>query len=81
MDSVIANLDLYKAEHCRFVREGITLLELALWKAKLGEQEGYAAEGGPPKAKVDAEFARKNKRIICGAEIVIKNVLLFLQLE
>ena len=81
MELVHDRLDYYKAEHCRYVKEGITLLELALWKAKLGEQEEYAQEGQRKKAKIDAECSRKNKRITCGADMVIKNVLPFLQLE
>ena len=81
MDSVIDKLEQYKSEHCRYVKEGITLLELALWKAKLDEKEEYAAEGKPKKPKVDAESARKDKRMICGADMVISNVLPFLQLE
>ena len=35
MDSVIDKMDLYKAEHHRYVKEAVTLLELAVWKAKL----------------------------------------------
>ena len=81
MDSVIDKLDLYKSEHCRYVKEGITLLELALWKAKLDEKEEHAAEGKPKKAKIDAEIVRKDKRMTCGADTVINNVLPFLQLE
>ena len=81
MDLVIDKMDHYKSEHCRYVKEGITILELALWKAKLGEKEEYAAEGKSKKAKVDAESARKEGRITCGADMVIKNVLPFLQLE
>ena len=76
MDSFIDKTDHYKSEHCRYVKEGISLLELALWKAKLDEKEEYAAEG-----KVDAESTRVQRRITCGADIVIKNVLPFLQLE
>ena len=76
MDSVIDKMDHYKAEHCRYVKEGITLLELALWKAKLGEKD----ERRTKKVKIDAESARKDKRITCGADTVIKNVLPFLQL-
>ena len=38
-------------------------------------------EGKTKKAKVDAESARRERRLTCGAEIVIKNVLQFLQLE
>ena len=84
MDSVIDKIDHYKAEHCRYVKEGVTLLELALWKAKLDEKEEHEcdeAEGRAKKAKVDIETARKDKRMICGADMVINNVLPFLQLE
>ena len=82
MEMVLYKMDRFKVQHCRYVKEGITLLELALWKAKLGEQEEYAEEGQrKKKAKVDAECSRKDKRITCGADIVIKNVLPFLQLE
>ena len=80
MNSVIDKLDHYKSEHYRYVKEGITLLELALWKAKLDEKGEYAAEGKPKKAKIDEEIARKDKRMTCGADIVINNVLPFLQL-
>ena len=83
MDSFFDEIDHYKVEHGRYVREGITLLKLALWKAKLGEKEEYEckAEGKTKKAKVDVESARKDKRMICGADMVINNVLPFLQLE
>ena len=77
MDSVIDKMDHYKAEHCRYVKEGITLLELALWKAKLCEEEDKCEEG---KTKKASESARKEKRITCGADVVIKNVIPFLQL-
>jgi len=80
MDSVMDKMDHYKAEHHRYLKEAITLLELALWKAKLGEEDN-CAEGRTKKAKVDAESARKERRITCGADIVVKNVLPFLQLE
>ena len=81
MHSVLDKMDHYKAEHHRYVKEGMTLLELAVWKTKLGEKEDYAAEGRTKKAKVDAESYRRDKRITCGADTVIKNVLPFLQLE
>ena len=89
---VMEKLRRYVYEHCRYVREGITLLELALWKAKLGEKEVFHqswwgslvthiwGEGRKKKVKVDAASARKESRITCGADIVIKNVLPFLQL-
>ena len=78
MDSVIDEFEHYKSEHCRYVKEGITLLELALWKAKLCEKED---ERKTKKAKIDAEIARKERRVTCGADMVIKNVLPFLQLD
>ena len=84
MGRVIDRMDHYKAEHYRYVKEGITLLELALWKAKLGEkdnEDGSSEERQTKKAKVDSESARKERRITCGADVVIKNVLPFLQLE
>eukprot|EP00984_Skeletonema_dohrnii_P007144 scaffold2577_cov104-Skeletonema_dohrnii-CCMP3373.AAC.6 len=83
MESVIDKMDHYKAEHRSYVKEAITLLELALWKAKLGEKEdSYSAEGRrTKKAKLDVDSARKERRITCGADIVIKNVLPFLQLK
>jgi len=70
--SVIDKLDGYKVEHYRYVKEGVTLLELALWKAKLGEEEESSAEG---------RTNSQERRITCGAAVVIKNELPFLQLE
>ena len=81
MESLLDKVDNYKAEHYRYVKEGITLLELALWKARLDEKEDDCEEGKTKKAKIDAESYRKNKRITCGADMVIKNVLPFLQLK
>ena len=81
MELTLDKMDNYKAEHCRNVKEGMTLLELALWKAKLDENEEHAAERRTKKAKVDVEIAREERRIKCGADMVIKNVLPFLQLE
>ena len=81
MDSVIDKRDHYKAEHCRYVKEGIALLELAVWKAKLDEKEDNCVEGRTKKTKVDAESYRRDKRITCGADMVIKNILPFLQLK
>ncbi|KAK1738544.1 leucine-rich repeat domain-containing protein [Skeletonema marinoi] len=81
MDSVLDKMDHYKAEHYRYVKEGTNVLELALWKAKLGEKEEKSVDGRSKKAKVDADSARKGKRITCGADVVIKNVLPFLKLD
>ncbi len=82
MNSVIDKMDHYKAEHYRHVKEGTTLLELALWKTKLCEKEDNSGKvSSRKKAKVDAQSYRREKRITCGADMVIKNVLPFLQLE
>ena len=82
MEVVMDKIDHYKSEHCRYVKEGITLLELALWKAKLGENdEDSSVERRTKKVKVDSVDARKERRITCGADMVIKNVLPFLKLE
>jgi len=81
MYSVIDKMDHYKAEHHRCVKEAVTLLELALWKAKLDEKDENGAEGRTKKVKVDAESVRKEKRVTCGADTVIRNVLPFLKLE
>eukprot|EP00985_Skeletonema_marinoi_P029526 scaffold28104_cov65-Skeletonema_marinoi.AAC.2 len=80
VDSVIDKMDRYKAAHHRYVKEAVTLLELALWKAKLDEKEENA-EGKTKKVKLDSESARKEKRITCGADTVMKNVIPFLKLE
>ena len=81
MESVIDKMDHYKAEHFRYLKEGTTLLELALWKVKLAENEDNCEEGKRKKAKVDADSYQRDKRITCGADTVIKNVLPFLRLE
>ena len=81
MELVNDKFDHYKAEHYRYVKEGITLLELALWKAKLGEKEDSSEERETKNARVDSESTRKEGRITCGADTVIKNVLPFLELK
>ena len=44
MEVVLDKMDHYKAEHFRYVDESATILELALWKAKLGEKEDDCEE-------------------------------------
>ena len=75
LQSVTDRMEYYKGEHAILLKEASTLLELAVWKAKLDEEggdEGNDAEG--------AEEFRIEKRITSGADIVIKNVLPFLSL-
>ena len=81
MDSVMNKMEHYKAEHYIYLKEAATLLELALWKAKLAEREDSCEESEPKKVKIDADDARKESRVTCGADTVIKNVLPFLQLK
>ena len=38
MESVIRRLDHYRAEHKAVLKVATTLLELALWKAKIGKE-------------------------------------------
>jgi hypothetical protein len=85
METVIERFEQYKSEHYRLLKEFTTLLELALWKAKLDEEFGEALSmednTTAKKAKIDVKAARQELRITSGANIVIKNVLPFLKLE
>jgi hypothetical protein len=80
--SVISRMEHYKAEHYALLKEDMTQLELALWKAKLDDKDEDHAdlEVQAKKAKIDVESMRKERRITSGASIVIKNVLPFLKL-
>ena len=79
--SALRKIEHYKAEHNKLLKEATTLLELAIWKAKLDEKEDCSIEGRAKKAKIDTAGARINRRITSGANIVIRNVLPFLQLD
>ena len=71
MESVIDRLDHYKAEHKALLKEATTLLELALWKTKLGDNvkdEKVAME-------MERLTARKKNCVTSCARKVIKNVL------
>jgi hypothetical protein len=69
IESVMDRIEHYKVEHKVLVKEAMTLLELALWKAKLTDEN----DGN--------ETARQERRITSGSSIVIKNVLPFLQVD
>eukprot|EP00985_Skeletonema_marinoi_P002898 scaffold1184_cov97-Skeletonema_marinoi.AAC.4 len=73
----------YRTRHCIVVKEATTLLELALWKAKLdgSQDKDFLKEPKTKRAKIDTDIIRKERRVTCGANIIIKNVLPFLQLE
>eukprot|EP00577_Skeletonema_sp_RCC1716_P019326 CAMPEP_0113394276 /NCGR_PEP_ID=MMETSP0013_2-20120614/12403_1 /TAXON_ID=2843 ORGANISM="Skeletonema costatum, Strain 1716" /NCGR_SAMPLE_ID=MMETSP0013_2 /ASSEMBLY_ACC=CAM_ASM_000158 /LENGTH=325 /DNA_ID=CAMNT_0000278067 /DNA_START=73 /DNA_END=1050 /DNA_ORIENTATION=+ /assembly_acc=CAM_ASM_000158 len=80
--TVIDRMEHYKAEHYRLLKEDMTLLELAIWKAKIDEKEDDNSNKKvqAKKAKIDVESARKEQRIKSGANIIIRNVVPFLQL-
>ena len=68
VDSVIDKMDHYKAEHHRYVKEAVNLLELAFWKAKLAEKDETAAAGRTNKVSVE----RKTKKVKLDAKSVRK---------
>jgi hypothetical protein len=85
IETVLTRIERYKMEHNKLLREATTLLELALWKAMLDNNENenvdYVETTKAKKAKIDVKSARQELRITSGASIVIKNVLPFLELE
>mmetsp|Transcript_21687 Transcript_21687/g.34017 ORF Transcript_21687/g.34017 Transcript_21687/m.34017 type:complete len:82 (+) Transcript_21687:1-246(+) len=80
MESVIRRLNHYKTEHHQILKEATTLLELALWKANLDDNEGGEREGVRT-TRGSRKRARKEICVTSGASIVIKNVLPFLVLK
>eukprot|EP00985_Skeletonema_marinoi_P000883 scaffold360_cov77-Skeletonema_marinoi.AAC.8 len=81
--SLLGKRERYKAEHYRLLNQATTLLELAVWKAKLDEEDmAHSLETKPAKrAKLNDVSIRKEQRVTSGASIVIKNVFPFLKLE
>ncbi len=85
LQTVHSRIEHYKAEHKQVLKEATVLLELALWKGNLnnnrsGDGNEYLA-APTKKVKVDVGRARNEWRITSGANIVIKNVLPFLELK
>ena len=68
--SVLRKIVHYKAEHHRYLKEAAATIELALWKKRLSEINVPERD----------EDGRAKCRVKCGADIVIKNVLPFLEL-
>mmetsp|Transcript_12997 Transcript_12997/g.16585 ORF Transcript_12997/g.16585 Transcript_12997/m.16585 type:complete len:119 (-) Transcript_12997:112-468(-) len=82
MESVIRQIGHYKTQHKELLKDATTLLELALWKAKMNEkEEDSLGEVKAKKIKLDMQSERSERRITSGANIVIKNVLPFLELK
>ena len=64
IERVLERIQDYKSEHYALLKNNMTQLELALWKANL--------------LNVDDAAARKRARVTCGANIIIPHVLSFL---
>ena len=79
--TIIQRLNHYKTEHKAVVKEATTLLELALWKANLSNNEGGELEREGHRTRGQRKRAKKEICVTSGASIVIKNVLPFLQLD
>jgi len=84
IQSILRRMEHYKAEHHNLLKEATTLLELALWKAKLRqdeEKDSFDFDTTKPKiARIDVGNARQEARVTCGADIIVKDVLPFLKL-
>ena len=81
IQSVIRNIEHYKTEHKKLLKEATTILELALWKATIDWSDGAIEEELVRITRGKAKRARRERHITSGASIVIKNVLPFLQLK
>ena len=82
--SVIDKMNHYKAGHRRFLNEAATLLELAIWKANLDDNNGgrnMSVREGVRTTRGSVKRARRELCVTSGASIVIKNVLPFLELK
>ena len=79
IESVTSKIEQYKTQHNTLLKEATTLLELALWKAKLDEDKNKedTLQVKTKKAKIDVNSARQERRITCGASIIIKMCCLF----
>ena len=80
MRNVMIKLNQYKAKHLEQLREASTVLELALWKANLDDNGGGKLACKVVQTRGGRKKARMDTRVTAGADIVIKNVLSFLQL-
>jgi len=74
MRSFIRQFDHYKNEHKALLKEATSLLELALWKAKIEKNEEDAlGDVITKKAKIDVQSKRSESRITSEANSIIKN--------
>ena len=71
----LTKLEYYESEYQR-LKEISSLLELALWKARISSLDhGNSMCGGSKKMKMDDTMFRMQCRISCGANSVFENVL------
>ena len=86
IQSVTRRFRYFKVQHSAILKEAMTLLELALWKAKLDEKVDFIINDNSLETKllqlsiIESDDTKRECRITCGADIVIKNVLPFLTL-
>ena len=73
MESLHLDIQHYKLEHNKLMKEAMTLLELALWKMKLVD-----VEDGVTRTK--KRKRREIGRVNCGASVVITNVCSYLKI-
>jgi hypothetical protein len=88
MGRVLRRIEHYKSEHYTLLEKATSVLELALWKAKLldetfgevivGTEGARTTRGQLKRARLES---RQVARVTCGADIIIKNVVPFLKLE
>eukprot|EP00985_Skeletonema_marinoi_P008339 scaffold3761_cov81-Skeletonema_marinoi.AAC.4 len=76
MQHIIARMEYYKTEHNRLLKEHMTQLELALWKAKIDEKEKerYSGKVQARKAHSDEEkqdIVKNGLRVTCGARKLV----------
>ena len=79
MESTAPLFDRYKVKQYKWLKEVTTLLELAIWKANLDDNEGgHLDREGIRMTRRSRKRARKETYVNSGAYVVINNVLPFL---
>jgi hypothetical protein len=60
------------------LKEATTLLEIALWKVRMNENNLQEGTHHPKKFKTDESSFRRQCRVTCGGDVVIRHMLPFL---
>ena len=76
LDDIRSKLSQYEDDYSK-LKEATSLLELALWKIKLNDNERKERQNKKMKIEESSDL-RKQCRISCGADIVIQHVLPYL---